>query len=243
MTVKMRPLNGSLAMPFHYQYALQGLLYRSLREENFAHFLHDTGYYKGKRKFKLFTFSRLMGTHTIRRELKRIEFKNIITWRIGSVLEDVIQQLQERFMQDRLIQINGFPLIIESLELEEPRFNQSKHVIQMLSPITVYSTYEEQEKKKTNYFAPTDPAFPLLVSSNFSNKYEAYHGYAPRDEFIIRPLQVNDSHKVVTKFKNHIITGWLGKYELESSPEQIAFAHNAGIGSRNSQGFGMFEIV
>ena len=49
--------------------------------------------------------------------------------------------------------------------------------------------------------------------------------------------------EVVTTFKGTYITGWQGYYHLEGSNELINFLYYAGLGDRNSQGFGMFKII
>ncbi len=74
LTVTMSGRQGTVSLPLHYQHLLQGLLYRSLENEQLAAFLHDRGFRHGKRSFKLFTFSRLFGTHQVNRERKTIHF-------------------------------------------------------------------------------------------------------------------------------------------------------------------------
>jgi CRISPR-associated endoribonuclease Cas6 len=243
LSVTFRPVTSVLQLPLNYQYVMQGFLYRSLTETQFANFLHEVGFQKGNRTFKLFTFSRLYGTHRILMKQKKIEFSETVTWHVSSVLETLIQQLAEYLMFSETIQLHGQLLTVEKVEIQRPRLNKNKYKIEMLSPVTVYSTYEKEERKKTHYFQPKDPVFPILIESNFENKYEAYHGVRPEHKFGIHPIQVIDKYKVVTTFKGHIITGWLGKFEIESSPEQLAFSYDTGIGGRNSQGFGMFDII
>ena len=55
--------NGAAEFPIHYNHILQGFIYRTI-DERMAAFLHDMGY-GNTRKFKLFTFSRLMGSYDI----------------------------------------------------------------------------------------------------------------------------------------------------------------------------------
>ncbi len=46
-------------VPFNYQYPLSAAIYKIIQSADhaFAAFLHDTGYGKGHKSFKLFTFS------------------------------------------------------------------------------------------------------------------------------------------------------------------------------------------
>lgn len=48
------------AIPVHYNYLLQSLIYRHL-EAHLAQRLHDEGIGEGTKRFRYFTFSRLMG--------------------------------------------------------------------------------------------------------------------------------------------------------------------------------------
>jgi len=40
-----------------------------------------------------------------------------------------------------------------------------------------------------------------------------------------------------------LIKGWKGRYILEGDPQLIRFGYDAGLGSRNSQGYGIFEVM
>jgi CRISPR-associated endoribonuclease Cas6 len=55
LTVQFRPINNTLLLPMNYQEVLQGFFYRSIQDLDLAKFLHDVGYVKEKRQFKLFT--------------------------------------------------------------------------------------------------------------------------------------------------------------------------------------------
>ncbi|MDN5332516.1 MAG: CRISPR-associated endoribonuclease Cas6 [Tepidanaerobacteraceae bacterium] len=44
-------------------------------------------------------------------------------------------------------------------------------------------------------------------------------------------------------YKDVIIKGWMGVYILKGDPVLLKIAYDAGLGSKNSQGFGCFEIL
>lgn len=245
LTVQFQTIHESLVLPLNYQEYLQGLLYRSLRDPSFSSFLHDKGFQKGKRSFKLFTFSRLFGDHTINRKEKTIKYHQTITWHIGSVMPKLIQMLGEYFLlHGEEILLNGQPLQIVKVEVDNVEINEQSYVIEMLSPITVYSTYEQTDgTKKTHFFSPYDEVFSTMVENNFCNKYEAYYGIKPTTRLTLTPIEIKPNYKVVTTFKGFRITAWQGRFQLTSSPEQIKFVYGTGLGSRNSQGFGMFRII
>jgi len=54
--------NNPITIPIHYNHLIQSAIYGAL-DNDFADFLHDTGFEGGGRRFKLFTFSRLTGAY------------------------------------------------------------------------------------------------------------------------------------------------------------------------------------
>jgi len=229
----------------NYQQILQGFIYNTLNDRDFAHFLHSKGYSKGNRTFKLFTFSRLSGSYYIDRRNKKIIFENEIDWQISSILPQFIQDLGQSLLTSSDLQLHGQRITIEELKYSQPKMNEDRCQISMLSPITIYSTYEKENGKKiTQYFGPHDAVFSHLIEENLKKKYKAYYGEVNEDEeFKIRPVRVSRKDKVITRFKGFIINAWGGTYEIQGSPEMINFAQSVGIGGKNSQGFGMFETV
>lgn len=49
--------------------------------------------------------------------------------------------------------------------------------------------------------------------------------------------------KQVTLFKGTRITAWDGRFRLKGDPALLTFLYNTGLGTKSSQGFGMFEQV
>lgn len=244
LTITLRGLDGAVTLPLHYQHYLQGLLYRSLSDESFAYFLHERGFRKEKRSFKLFTFSRLFGEHHVQYDAKTITFVDSIQWYIGTVLPELTQQLGEYLLLQPYVQIADQRVIVERVEVEKRNIQQREIEVDMLSPMTVYSTYETVDgKKKTQFFDPSDEVFLHLIERNFHDKYEAYYGVPPSERLMIEPVDVRKNDRVVTSFKGFYITAWKGRYKLISSPENLTFLYRVGIGGRNSQGFGMFRMI
>lgn len=40
-----------------------------------------------------------------------------------------------------------------------------------------------------------------------------------------------------------MIKGWLGIYEKDGDPRLLKLAYSAGLGAKNSQGFGMIDVI
>lgn len=97
-------------------------------------------------------------------------------------------------------------------------------------------------RKKTYYYSPYEKEFEILIKENLRKKYESF--YKEKKEFVfkIKPLKVDKNQEKIIIYKGTVIKGWLGVYEIESEKEIIKFAYDTGLGSKNSQGFGMFEV-
>jgi len=118
---------------------------------------------------------------------------------------------------------------------------EDEHInIRMLSPLSVHST--DPSSGKTVFYGPDDDEFAERVSYNFMRKYFSCYGIMPDSGISIEPLKVSDRDKYVTKYKNFYISGWLGEYSLWGKRKYLDFLYHTGLGSKNSQGFGMFEL-
>jgi CRISPR-associated endoribonuclease Cas6 len=244
LTITMSGRDHTITLPLHYQQQLQGLLYRSLQNPTFAHFLHEIGFHKEKRSFKLFTFSRLFGPHQLDQKRKTITFYDEFHWHIGTVLPELTQELREYLLLCSDVQLGGQAVEVKRIDVDNREIKGREIEIEMLSPLTVYSTYETVDRRKrTQFFGPGDEVFAHLIELNFRHKFEAYYGVPPQERLFIEPIHVTKKHKVVTVFKGFYITAWLGRYRLHSSTGNLTFLYRVGIGGRNSQGFGMFRLL
>lgn len=236
----------SLRLPLAYQQIMQGFAYHALKDEDFSSFMHERGYsVDGQRNFKLFTYSRLEGNYTIDQKAKQIVFKQgEINWQVSSIVPQFIQELGQSLLTADSLHLNGQSIHVQEVKYTQPRIQTEQCRIQMLSPITIHRTYQDEDsgKKSTQFFNPQDVVFSQFIKDNLKKKYESFYGKKPEGQFSIHPIQVRNKDKLVTRFKNFMITGWNGRYELSGKPELLDFALKVGVGDRNSQGFGMFEV-
>lgn len=243
LTITFKAKNGGLRLPINHQEVIQGFVYRSLENTEFATFLHDNGFTYEKRSYKLFTFSRLNGKYSIRRDDNTIYFSDKVMLSISSVVHDFTSDLSNKFLLSDDLYIAGQPIVVEEVTTKVIKdTGKTNYRIKMLSPITVYSTYENAYgAQKTEFYTPDDPLFSEMIEQNFIKKYTAYHETAPQQPISIRPYKVSERNKVVAKYKNLYITGWTGLYDFTGPFEAIQFLYDSGLGAKNSQGFGMFE--
>ncbi|MBB6450971.1 CRISPR-associated endoribonuclease Cas6 [Geomicrobium halophilum] len=236
-------LSSPLTLPLNYQQILQGFIYNQIDDETFSRFLHEEGYTDGRRIFKMFTFSRLQGKGKINPKNKTITFEDKVSWEVSSCLPKFIQSLGQSMLMKDFLYISNHPVSVEELQYKTTTVNDKECVIRMVSPITVHSTFEGRASKTTQYYKPWDHAFVHLINENINNKYRAYYGEQLSSRVAIKPIKVNKKDKIVTRFKGFIIEAWNGTYLLQGEPNILTFACTVGIGSKNSQGFGLPEVL
>lgn len=231
-------------VPVSYNYGAQSLIYKYI-DRKLADFLHDEGYIHGKRRFKLFTFSRIQGKARFLRNEKVFAFLPPFNIVVSSPIGTFIESLAENFIRAPEVTLFGQTVFLESINVyAQPQFGPEA-VIKMLSPTTMYSTLPTPDgKKKTYYYNPFEKEFSQLLEENLKKKYEIlYKTKTNGVEFSIEPIGISKNHEKIIDYKGTVIKGWMGRYRLKGSPELLALGYNAGLGGKNSQGFGCFEII
>jgi CRISPR-associated endoribonuclease Cas6 len=233
-----------LNIPIDYNYLLQSLIYNQL-DGKLSNFLHNQGFIANGRSFKLFTFSRILGNTRFIRDKKMLSISSPFSIAISSPVSDFVQSLAENLIRSNEIKINSESLLVESINIISPPQPKSEIEIKMLSPITVYSTLLTADgKKKTYYYTPYESDFSRLIFENLAKKYKAFYRQVANGlKLRIEPLRVSTRSLKIITYKGTVIKGWLGIYKLTGSPELITLAYDTGLGSKNSQGFGCFEVI
>ncbi|SKC49436.1 CRISPR-associated endoribonuclease Cas6 [Maledivibacter halophilus] len=235
---------GKLTLPIHYNHMIQGLIYNSLTDEALRSFLHEVGFKNGKRKYKMFTYSRLLGKYEINKKDKTIMFESPIKLHISSLVDDFVNNLSTTLFKSNKLFLGNKEIHLASINTEYPIFKNREAKIEMLSPIVTYSSIKIDGKNKTVYYSPLDSIFSEKIKENLIRKYTAIHGEEPEDdEFVIKYVGTKEPKKSVIRYHNTIINGYNGRYLLKGNPDLIRLAYFVGIGSKNSQGFGCFRLL
>lgn len=230
-----------LVLPKSHNHILQGFIY-SLLDPLLRKKLHKEGYSYEKRKFKLFTFSRLLGKVRVIKE--NFEFKTPFKLIVSSPKDEILQSLAEGLLKSPELILGKNTVYIDSINVPaKPSFNKEV-TIKMLSPVTVRSTlYGANGSKKTYYYSPFEKEFCKLIRENLRKKYKVvFEKDLSHDfEFSIEPKRVPPSCEKVIIYKGTVIKAWMGIYKLKGGPEIINLSYDTGLGSKNSQGFGCWE--
>jgi len=237
--------DGEIRLPIHYNHILQGFLYKNLSDKNYRKFLHQQGYQVKNRKFKLFTYSRLLGQFKMYPQDNEIGFFPPFKLVVSSAVEQFITDLAETLIKSDFNTMGKQKAEVSSISVHKKILPADKIQIKMLSPMVAYSTIINEESKKTEYYSPWDKKFTEIAGENLLRKYEVLYGERPANqEFTIIPngMQERKFSRIIN-YKGTYIKAYAGIYWLKGNPELIQVAYDTGLGSKNSQGFGCWEAV
>ncbi len=240
--VKMRMDPSSPAIPIHYNYLIQAAIYAALPEE-MAKRLHDEGFTAGKRSFRLFSFSRLMGRFNLNRNAGTISFPEEISFVITSPDKKIFLALVNNLLTKGRMHLDQSLLVIDEVRFDEQVAEDEVLIVRTLSPVVAYSTLLRPEGGKyTCYYQPGEGEFDKLITSNLAKKFEALHGHQPPEGKVrVRPLDRPRLH--VTKYKGTVVKGYTCRLKLNGPRELLQMALDAGLGGKGSQGYGCVEKV
>ena len=230
-----------LTLPLSYHSALQGMIYHVLSASpEFSAFLHDDGYTRNRRAYKLFVFGPLEGPYRVRDG--RITFPGPLSLEIRSPGAEFCRVFSGALAAENAVTIGPYRVPLVSCELRRRSIEAGRVDIRTRSPLCLTRTVDDGAKKKTLFLSPEDKDFPALLNENFSRKYSAAFGREPAT-----PVSVEKAarlRKYVTQYRRGIyITAWHGEFRISGDPDALDFLYQTGLGSRNSQGFGMFDTV
>ncbi len=236
--------DDNIVLPIFYQNILQSLIYKYFKSE-FDNYLSNNNLLirsKGK-QFTFFTFS-MIETPKKARFLKNINsilFPREISFTFSTVINNLdIQQIENKMKSD-FIKLGDNTVFLSKMEIHKKPILSSKHNITMKSPLTITSMLNNSNGKAyTFYHHPNEKSFCFQIKDNLFRKYKAFYG----KEVFPNTFSINtlNFHLIKLNYKKEIIDGYTGYYEIEGDQNLIMFAYDVGLGHRNSQGFGLFEI-
>jgi CRISPR-associated endoribonuclease Cas6 len=253
MRVKLTLLatKRNVVLPLNYNHAVAGLIYRTVghASEEFASRLHDEGFEADRRRFKLFTFSRLsVKQRRVVGDRMMLEAPEV-TLQVSSPVGEFIEHFVSGLFQSERFQIAGAEFTLAEAETIAPPEFTERMSFRALAPITE-SVRDEQNR--TRYLSLEDD-WSGVIARNLARKYEALYGHAPVYEglhwewdqaYIAEAGKRNRRPSVLIEVSEGTkVRGWLVPFTIEGSKELIELGYEAGFGNRNSMGFGMAEIV
>ncbi len=236
--------NGEIVLPVQYNHILQGFMYKNLGNKDYSQLLYNNDNPEEKKRFKLFTFSRLLGKFQFNKETGRIAFYPPFEIVVSSPVDSFISDLAETLIQSELNFLGQNEVEVKGIHIHKEIEFGKKVQIKMISPVVACTVGQRDDKKFTHYYSPWHPQFTDLVKNNLVLKYQMLHGKLPStDDFQVIPNGSQEKKfEKILNYKGTVIKGYAGIYWLKGCPELIKTAYDTGLGSRNSQGFGCWEV-
>ncbi|HEU23500.1 MAG TPA: CRISPR-associated endoribonuclease Cas6 [Mesoaciditoga lauensis] len=229
---------GEVRLPIAYNYLIQSMIY-ALIEDRFPN-LHDVGFEYEKRRLKLFTFSQIY-SQKYQVDGKFINFSSPLYIFVSSPIDELIDVLANKMLRKEKLRIGNNCLTLSRIDPIIENFDGCSIKVKAVSPITVYTTSEDGH---TYYHSPDERIFDSLIKSNIQKK--AFILGLNTDEksinFSIESLNSDKKNSKVTFYKNFLVRGWTGKFKIEGDEWLLKIALSAGLGAKNSQGFGMVVL-
>lgn len=250
IVIKFEVEQGNLVLPIHYNHLIQGFIYRNINKV-LADKYHDGGFVFGKRSYKLFVFSRLL-SKKVKIEDGLISFSSPILLKIGAMDSRLLESLALYLIKKGEVKLGDNTCRFSSIEVEAPINVNGAVLVKAISPISVRKTlYERSGKRKSYYFSPWEPEFSELILGNLKRKAKAFYGEGVElpevEHSIIAPVKVSSGNLKIFIYKkgskDYVVKGWMGLYELRLPQFYFDLAYSAGLGEKNSLGFGMIEVV
>jgi len=238
----------SVILPQGYTKYMQAMIY-NIFSKKVREFVHETGFRSAK-KFSLFCFSWILEEGRYIKKIKVFDFGNKISFYISSPAKVLMEDILNGLFKNEHFRLGENELYVSSVVSVEKNFGNLDAVeVSALTPIEVHRTYVENGRNKTIYFSPFEKEFSELVNMNLRNKWSAFYRQELDKNLEIIPLFEKETaerrYKKVVYYgfgnKRYIVEGWKGKYLLKGEPEVLRFVYDAGLGSKNSQGFGFIE--
>ena len=223
-------------------YQIHALIYKYLPDDE-AEWLHNSGYKYEKRSFKLFTFSSILEHGQYNPKSETFKFPASISFYIASPATWILRDFSANLIKTQNLQLGNNELYVNAVEVykeKTPKTNEIK--VKALTPIEVHSSLKKANgKHKTYYYHPHEDEFAEMVDANIRKKWESFYKEPCPHKLEITSLKNRYLKERVRFIKNIVIKGWVGDFILKSHPKLLQFALYAGLGSRNSVGFGMIE--
>ncbi len=227
-----------IRLPVNYNKILQAAVLNWIDGGDYSRFLHDEGLSFNNRKYKLFTFSNLMGNYVYDSKSKTLTFTDEIRLVLSFYSAESHKCIINNIRSEKPIKFGDSYGRFEECAIAEEIYESC--VVDTMSPITVHSTMLKNDGGKfTYYYEPSESGFGRLIADNLARKIAAVGGIKNEsDVFCIRPHKSVRPKRIVTSYGGMTVKAWTGRFEIWGSAETLKMALLAGVGDKNSIGFG-----
>ncbi len=256
-------LNQKSFIPFNYNYALHSAIYGLIEKSSkeYSAYLHDQGFIdkKSNKRFKLFTFSKLLCSPC---KIIQSGFKDVenISFFFSTPIEKSYEHLVLGVFADQHFFLNlaGKKIKFSITQVEStppPDFKSQAH-FKCLSPIAVSTVRDnsagEPEKHYLDYMNPKEREhFILNIKNNLINKFQTFYKteYKNHDcqfefsfdtDYIVKKGGKISKLMHFKKIGNQTtkIKAFEAPFKICADPELVKIGYDCGFGNDNSAGLG-----
>lgn len=241
-------------LPVDYQYYIGAWVYKVIAraDNDFASFLHSYGYANGNKTFKFFCYSPLdFSNAKLWKEKSLFELNNdFANLQVAFYLPDAAERFiiglfnnQEVFIGDKF---NGINFTVTQIErLPETSINET---LKYRAKSAVVVCIMPENGKYAKYLSPDDDNYNELLKNNLIQKAMAVKpGNELPDNFTFKfTPNTKPKSKLITikayTSQESKIRGFVYDFTLTAPTPIHNLIQNAGLGEKNSVGFGWCEL-
>nr|BCX01851.1 MAG: CRISPR-associated endoribonuclease [Bacteroidota bacterium] len=242
LRIALRPLQGSVLLPWHYPVQLQALVYRWISAANaqLARKLHDQGFAYASRRYKLFVYSLLYGGQS-RAERAGIRMEGQLSFWIASPMRELVEAVAAGLLQRSEVELGEVLLQVEQVLVEpSPNFSGPRVRMQTLSPLVVSTGLQQGGRLEKRFLDPSEPDFSRVLGENLRRKAALLGIPEGEGEVRLEPLRMRSR---LFRVHGTNVRAWEGQFYLQAPVELLQVGYEAGLGERNGQGFGMVRLL
>ena len=254
LTLKINREKYGDPLPLSYQYEASSAIYRILSnaDKEYSTWLHDNGFnLDPKKKFKLFTFSRILGDYKIFKDTARIKyFGEAVEWYVSFLPERSTQKFIEGLFLNQTFEIGDRKSVVQfhikCVEaMPEPAYSEEME-FETQSPMCIKL---KNEDGRIDYLSPKDVRAPYLIFNGLLDRYKIFYGKAlpcsPEDcklEILTEPKSALIMIKAGTTAQTRV-RGYQCRFKVKAPVEVMKIIYSSGIGVQTSVGFGCVEVI
>lgn len=258
--IQLRRLSQQAFIPINYQYELSAWIYKVLHRGNadFSTWLHQHGYQIKGKQFKLFTFSRLQIPRYERIEDRLHILSSSLSLTISFCFEPSAEHFLKGLFREQQLglgdQVSQADFEVETIQMIAPPVFTGMMRFRTLSPICISTREERKGRSMPQYHHPANERYGGLLFNNLIDKYLAAQMARPGKIDIVRMEVADMQFRLLSEPQSRLVTlaahtprqtrvrGYLYDFELSAPSALLQFAYEAGVGEKNSMGFGCVEV-
>ena len=225
-------------LPIQYRRSIISFLQFALSQYN-KEYYHQI--YGEKSQIKPFTYSVFFQNPEFKEETVSVETKK---FKLNLSIQDhtLANMFYEAFNQqkNRKFSLDKNSMTLRNITVIKNRqIKEEKILVRFISPLLARK--KNIENRKEYYYSFMDEEFKDILKENIKEEMKQ----CGMQEEIAETFDIEslEPKKTVTKFYEKKIEGSLGIYRIYGDITMLQYLYEAGMGSKRSSGFGMFNLI